>query len=56
MGRDRDVIDSEAINRQTQEFLAKGGQIKKLPSKRVAPKSKKYLAQRGMDFTPWRKL
>ena len=50
------VITSEDIERQTREFLAKGGQIEKLPSKRKAPRHLKWIADHGMDFTPWEKL
>lgn len=56
MDKDKEVIDREAIERQTQEFLARGGQIEKLPTKRKVPRSKRWIAKRGMDYTPWQKL
>lgn len=49
-------ITSEDIERQTREFLANGGKIEKLPTKRKAPKNMKWIARHGMDYTPWEKL
>ena len=49
-------ISSEDIERQTREFLAKGGKIERLKTKRVAPKNLKWIARHGMDYTPWEKL
>jgi hypothetical protein len=54
MSKDRDVSRSD-IERQTQEFLAKGGQIQQVPSKRRSRRSMKWIARRGHDYTPWRK-
>ena len=49
-------VTSETLARDTEAFLAKGGQIERLPTKRVAPKNKKWIARRGRDYTPWEKL
>ena len=56
MERDKEVINREAIQRQTEEFLAKGGQIERAPIKRVSPKGMKWISRRGRDFTGWKKL
>ena len=56
MTQDKEVTSREAIEQQTQQFLAKGGQIERLPTKRKAPKNKKWISRRGMDFTQWEKL
>lgn len=55
MTQDKDVTSAD-IERHTAEFLAKGGQIERLPKKRKSRRSMKWIARRGMDYTPWRKL
>ena len=55
MKKDREVSRSD-IERQTQEFLDKGGQIERVPGKRKSRRNLKWIAKRGHDYTPWRKL
>ena len=49
-------ITSETIARDVAEFLAKGGKIEKLKTKRKAPKHLKWITHHDMDYTPWEKL
>jgi len=50
MGKDQ---DREVIARHVEEFLARGGVIEVVETKRVCPKRLQWAADRGMDFSTW---
>ena len=50
MGKDQ---DREVIAQQVEEFLARGGKIEAVESKRVYPARMQWLADRGMDYSVW---
>ena len=43
----------EEIERQTKEFLAAGGSVEIVPTKRVCPKHMRWLKDRGLDYSTW---
>ena len=45
--------ESEKIERLTQEYLDRGGEIAKCPTMHHAPITKLWMIDRGMDYTPW---
>jgi len=45
--------DRERIARQTEAFLASGGQIEVVEIKRVFPDHMAWIAERGMDYSTW---
>ena len=50
MGKDQ---DRDVIANQVEEFLAKGGVIEVVETKRVCPKRLQWIADRGMDYSEW---
>ncbi len=48
---------SARIAKLTKEYLACGGVIEKVPSIHKYPiRSMRWIAEKGMDYTPWTKL
>jgi hypothetical protein len=45
--------DREVIARHVEEFLARGGVIEVVETKRVCPKRLQWVADRGMDYSEW---
>ena len=45
--------DRERIARQTEAFLASGGQIEVVSGRRVFPAHMAWIARRGMDYSTW---
>ena len=43
----------EEIERQTKDFLARGGSVEVIPTERVCPKRMEWAARRGMDYSVW---
>ena len=50
MGKDQDM---DVIAQQVKDFLARGGAIEVVETKRVCPKRLQWAADRGMDFSTW---
>mgnify|MGYP001213496447 CR=1 FL=1 len=45
--------ESEEIERLTQEYLERGGEITQCPRLQVVGPNQKWMIERGMDHTPW---
>jgi len=43
----------EEIAKQTEEYLAAGGEIEVIPPVRFCPKSMGWARERGLDWMPW---
>ena len=45
--------DRQRIARDVEAFLASGGKIEVIETKRVVPDHMKWIARRGMDYQVW---
>ena len=45
--------DRQRIARDVEAFLASGGKIEVIESRRVVPDHMKWIARRGMDYSTW---
>ena len=45
--------DRQRIARDVEAFLASGGKIEVVESRRVVPKHMQWIARRGMDYQVW---